>query len=95
MMDYEHINTICQPEGGPELKVCFGVDEDTGEKYFFIERDIDLEGIKELMIWSRRDSLPKTVLQGLTGKARVWTHRPGWALEYVKEGDDEPTYFEL
>lgn len=87
-------STVINEETGATLRVCEGTDPDTGEKYYFVERDLTLNDLSQLFRY-RKEGVPAHVLAGLTGRARMWATRVSWALEYMVETDTEPCYFEL
>ena len=93
MLDNERCITIVNLGGKTTLRVCEGTDPDDGEVYYFLERDITVHDLSNL-VNKRGDRIPAHVIGGLTGRARLWLDKPAWSLEYMDDDDDiEPCYY--
>lgn len=94
MLDYEHALGV-YTLNGTTLRVCEGEGQNyIDEKYYFIERDLTIPDLASL-VRKHGDKIPAHVIGGLTGRARLWLDRPGWALEYMVDEDEEPCFFAL
>lgn len=72
----------------------FKEENEDGDEVFYLERELTVRDLASMMA-GIHCRIPDTVLQGLTGRARMWLDKPSWALEYVEDPDEEPVYFSL